>query len=120
MALGYFFLWKQVKGAFEVIIYVLDKEEILNDLGEVNVGDWFVLTLEGNLNDKAPIEGLDCIDIVKSGSSDGGDGGGGGGGGWVISNAAYEFRMPKEKWILIFLLGSLVVCLLGFKKRHKK
>jgi hypothetical protein len=45
-----------------------DKKEILNELGEVNIGDSFVLTLTGNLkNDGTPIEGQDCMNIVKKG-----------------------------------------------------
>jgi hypothetical protein len=47
-----------------------NKKEILNALGEVNVGDSFVLTLTGVLNDGTPIEGQDCINIVKRGKKD--------------------------------------------------
>lgn len=36
----------------------------------VSVDDSFVLTLTGELNDGTPIEGQDCIDIVKKGKKE--------------------------------------------------
>ncbi|MCK5014252.1 MAG: FG-GAP repeat protein, partial [Candidatus Omnitrophica bacterium] len=47
-----------------------DKKAILSALSKVNVGDNFVLTLTGSLNDGTPIEGQDCIVIVKKGKKD--------------------------------------------------
>jgi probable HAF family extracellular repeat protein len=44
-----------------------DKKEILSALGEVDVGDSFVLTLTGSLNDGTPIEGRDCIVMTQKG-----------------------------------------------------
>jgi hypothetical protein len=47
-----------------------DKKEIFSELGGVNIGDSFVLTLTGELNDGTPIAGQDCIDIVKKGKKE--------------------------------------------------
>jgi hypothetical protein len=47
-----------------------DKKEIFGALGEVNVGDIFVLTLAGALNDETPIVGWDCLVMVKKGKRD--------------------------------------------------
>lgn len=44
-----------------------DKKEILSALGEVDVGDSFVLTLTGSLNDGTPVEGRDCIVMTQKG-----------------------------------------------------
>jgi len=44
-----------------------DKKEIINALREVNVGDIFVVTLTGSLNDGTPIEGQDCIVMTQKG-----------------------------------------------------
>jgi hypothetical protein len=47
-----------------------DKKEIFSALGGVSIGDSFVLTLTGSLNDGTPIEGQDCIVFVKKGKKD--------------------------------------------------
>jgi len=58
------------KDGFLDLCLKFDKKEILSALDEVNVGDSFVLTLTGSLNDGTPIEGQDCIVIVKKGKKD--------------------------------------------------
>ena len=42
-----------------------DKEAIFDALGGVSIDDSFVLKLTANLNDGTPIEGYDCMDIVR-------------------------------------------------------
>jgi hypothetical protein len=44
-----------------------DKNAIINEIGEVNVGDVIPLTLTGELLDGTPIEGVDCVVIVGHG-----------------------------------------------------
>jgi hypothetical protein len=44
-----------------------DKKAIITALGGVDVGDHFELILTGRLNNETPIEGQDCMDIVKKG-----------------------------------------------------
>ena len=55
------------KDGFLDLCLKFDKKEILSALGEVNVGDIFVLTLTGSLNDGTPIEGQDCIVMTQKG-----------------------------------------------------
>ena len=55
------------KDGFFDLCLKFDKKEILSALGEVNVGDIFVLTLSGSLNDGTPIEGQDCIVMTQKG-----------------------------------------------------
>ena len=50
----------------------------------------------------------------------GGNGGGGGGGEWLISTAAYGFRMPKEILAFVLLFGSLLIGLSELRKKLKK
>ena len=50
-----------------------DKQAVVAALGEVNDGDEFPLTLTGELTDGTPIEGEDCVRIVKKSKSDRGD-----------------------------------------------
>jgi formylglycine-generating enzyme required for sulfatase activity len=47
-----------------------EKKAIFDALGGVNIGNSFLLTLTGELNDGTPIEGQDCIDIVKKGKKE--------------------------------------------------
>ena len=44
-----------------------DTQEIIDALGDVNDGDELVLTLTGELHDGTPIEGKDCVWILKKG-----------------------------------------------------
>lgn len=44
-----------------------DKQEIIEAIGEVEDGDEVILTLTGMLTDETPIEGTDCIWIIKKG-----------------------------------------------------
>jgi len=41
--------------------------EIRLPLGKVNVDEEYVLNLWGELNDRTPIEGQDCIVFIKKG-----------------------------------------------------
>jgi hypothetical protein len=52
------------------IYTLLIKDQGLTPFPEVNVGDSFVLTFTGSLNDGTSIEGQDCIVIVKKEKKD--------------------------------------------------
>lgn len=51
---------------FDDLTLKFDRQEIAEALGDVNDGDEVVLTLTGQLNDGTPIEGSDCIVIIKN------------------------------------------------------
>ena len=46
-----------------------DTPDIIEAIGEVQDGDYVVLTLTGSLKDGTPIEGTDCVMIIKKGKN---------------------------------------------------
>lgn len=49
------------------LILKFDKQDIIGAIGEVQDGDYVILTLTGSLKDGTPIEGTDCVRIIKKG-----------------------------------------------------